>query len=432
MRGLLASEKRNAQREAILNCLKTRDDAETIFHDWQLWAHEGQIPPDTDWRIWLYMGGRGAGKTRAGAEWIRSQIWEHGKQRVALVGPTLSDVREVMIEGPSGLRNIGPAEERPIYSPSRRRLEWPNGAEGFVFSAEDPDSLRGPQFDAAWGDEIGAWHRGQTCWDMLMFGLRLGDNPRICATTTPRPTPLIRKLVKLDNIEITRASTLENAHNLAPSFLEAVQANYGGTRLGRQEIDGELIDDPKGALWLRSQIETNRTINAKHEFQRIVVAIDPPISKGVNADTCGIIAAGLRQDGKSVIIADASVQGLRPLDWAARASGLAAEYGNAEIVAEANQGGEMVRDVLEMAGCVSPVRLVHARLSKAARASPVAALYAQGKVMHGGSFPALEDQMCIFGSDAASGSPDRVDALVWAVTVLMLEKVNLRPRVRWV
>ncbi|MFC7290899.1 DNA-packaging protein [Hirschia litorea] len=382
------------------------------------------------------MGGRGAGKTRAGAEWVRRQIYEHGKKRIALVGPTLSDVREVMIEGPSGLRNIGAPDERPQYSPSRRRLEWPNGAEGFVFSAEDPDSLRGPQFDAAWGDEIGAWHRASTSWDMLMFGLRLGDNPRICATTTPRPTPLIRKLVSSENVVVTRASTLENAHNLAPSFLEAVQASYGGTRLGRQEIDGELIDDPQGALWVRSQIDTYRTVKKMDEIQRIVVAIDPPASNGAKADMCGIVAVGQLAERKGVVLADASVQGLRPLDWAARAVSLAQELagecGSVEIIAEANQGGEMVRDVLEMAGCTSPVRLVHARLNKRARAGPVAALYAQGKMAHAGSFPALEDQMCVFGSDAANGSPDRVDALVWAVTVLLLEKVKLPPRIRWV
>ncbi len=415
---------------ALASLLKDERATQALDHDWWYRAHEGQRPPDTDWRVWLYMGGRGAGKTRAGAEWVREQVFEHGKRRIALIGPTISDVREVMIEGPSGLRNIGPNNEQPKYSPSRRRLEWANGAEGFVFSAEDPDSLRGPQFDAAWGDEIGAWHRAQECWDMLMFGLRLGDNPQICATTTPRPTELIRKLVKADNVVITRANTFANKDNLSPSFLEAVQNTYGGTRLGRQEIDGELIDDPKGALWLRSQIETNRTINKDNEFQRIVVAIDPPASKGVNADTCGIIAAGLTVQGKGVVLADASVQGLRPLDWAGRASSLANEYGGAEIIAEANQGGEMVRDVLETAGCTAPIRLVHARLNKAARAAPVAALYAQGKISHAGTFPALEDQMCLFGADVSSGSPDRVDALVWAMTILMLERSVLPPRVR--
>lgn len=410
--------------------IRDEKTAQTLKHNWWFQAHEGQIPPETDWRIWLYMGGRGAGKTRAGAEWVRSQIFEHSKRRIALVGPTLSDVREVMIEGPSGVRNIGPYDERPIYSPTRRRIEWPNGAEGFVFSAEDPDSLRGPQFDAAWGDEIGAWNRASDCWDMLMFGLRLGDHPQICATTTPRPTELIRKLVKADNVVMTRASTYANQRNLASGFIDAVKSSYGGTLLGRQEIDGELIGDPKGALWLRSQIETNRTINKEYEFQRIVVAIDPPASKGAKADTCGIIAAGRTVQGKGVVLADASVQGLRPLDWAGRASSLANDYGGAEIIAEANQGGEMVRDVLETAGCTVPIRLVHARLNKAARASPVAALYAQNKITHAGSFPALEDQMCLFGSDVSGGSPDRVDALVWAMTVLMLEKNMLPPRVR--
>ena len=415
---------------ALASQLKDERATQALDHDWWYRAHEGQRPPDTDWRVWLYMGGRGAGKTRAGAEWVREQVFQHGKRRIALIGPTISDVREVMIEGPSGLRNVGPDDEQPNYSPSRRRLEWANGAEGFVFSAEDPDSLRGPQFDAAWGDEIGAWHRAQDCWDMLMFGLRLGDNPQICATTTPRPTELIRDLVKADNIVITRANTFENKNNLSPAFLEAIQQTYGGTRIGRQEIDGELIDDPKGALWLRSHIEGQRISVNDCEFQRIVVAIDPPASKGTNADTCGIIAAGLTTLGKGVVLADASVQGLRPLDWAGRASSLANEYGGAEIIAEANQGGEMVRDVLETAGCTAPVRLVHARLNKAARAAPVAALYAQDKISHAGTFPALEDQMCLFGSDVSSGSPDRVDALVWAMTILMLERSMLPPRVR--
>ncbi len=389
--------------------------------------------PGTSWRNWLFMGGRGAGKTRAGAEWIRFAINSGGCRRVALVGATLGEVREVMIEGPSGLREIGDTKEYcPTYNVSRRRLEWPNGAVGLVFSAEDADSLRGPQFDAAWCDEIAVWPDGEAVWDNLQMALRLGSNPRCVATTTPRPVPLVKRLVAGEAM-VTRATTGDNAAHLADGFVAQITRLYGGTILGRQELGGELIEDPVGALWTRSAISSNRVLIAPDRFEDIVVAIDPPATSGPKADACGIVAAGVAAaDGfgkRCFVLSDATTQGLRPLDWGARAVALARQVGASCIIAEANQGGEMVTAVLESAGCDLPVRLVHARLGKRARAAPVAALYARGQVAHVGVLPALEDEMCRFGAAGFQGSPDRVDALVWAVNVLMLER-GAEPRVR--
>lgn len=388
-------------------------------------ARTAQRPPQGDWRTWLFMGGRGAGKTRAGSEWVRFSALQGGCQRIALIAPTLSDAREVMIEGPSGVRAIeGLGDERPDYNVSRRRLEWHNGAVGLVFSAEDPESLRGPQFDAAWCDEIAVWPNGEAVWDNLQFGLRLGEAPRCVATTTPRPVPLVRRLLSGDAV-VTRSATRDNQKHLAPSFTAQIEAAYAGTSLARQELNGELVEDLQGALWRHQAIDALRVHKRPERFENIVVAIDPPTTSNAHSDACGMIAAGTCSDGeapmKCFILADATEQGLAPIDWAARAVNLAREYGASEIVAEANQGGEMLRTVLESGGCTRPVRLVHARLGKRARAMPVAALYARGLVSHVGAFDALEDEMCQFGSAGFVGSPDRVDALVWAVTVLMLD-----------
>ncbi|MEM7768773.1 MAG: terminase family protein, partial [Pseudomonadota bacterium] len=334
-------------------------------------ARPAQRPPSgLDWRTWLFMGGRGAGKTRAGAEFLQYAICRGGYKRAALVGPTLHDVREVMIEGPSGLIEVAAEkEDRPTYQPSRRRVIWPNGGEAHVFSAEDPDSLRGPQFDIAWCDEIAAWPRGEDVWDMLQMALRLGDHPRVMASTTPRPVPLVKRLLGDESVQVTRSATADNAANLAPDFLEALERQYGGSRLARQEIDGELIEDPDGALWTRSGLDAVRVLHAP-ELKRIVVAVDPPASEGPKADTCGIIGAGLVCiDGvapKAYVIADASAQGLSPLNWAGRAASVAREIGAECILAEANQGGEMVRHALVTAGCDVPVRLVHAKSGKRA------------------------------------------------------------------
>lgn len=400
-------------------------------------AMEAQRPPtNRDWRTWLFLGGRGAGKTRAGAEWLRFAMLHGGYKRAALVGPTLGDVREVMIEGISGLKAICPrGEAPPLYEVSRRRLLWPNGAEAHVFSAEDADSLRGPQFDVAWCDEAAAWPKGKEVWDMLQMGLRLGGDPRAIVTTTPRPTPLIKHLLADAETVLTQASTRDNRANLAAGFLASVERAYGGTRLGRQELGGELIEDFEGALWTRSTIEAAR-IHDVPELEEVVVAVDPPVALGQRADACGIVAVGVTPSmgeagGMGIVLADASARGLSPLDWASRAAGLAEKVGAGRIIAEANQGGEMVRHALQTAGTRAVVQLVHAKVGKRARAAPVSALYEAGRVRHAGVFNDLEDEMCSFGADGFAASPDRVDALVWGLWALMLARPGV-PRVRGV
>lgn len=380
-------------------------------------------PPEINWRNWLFMGGRGAGKTRAGAEWVRCSVLFGGVRRIALVGATLGDVREVMIEGPSGLRAIEADEAwRPVYSVSRRRLEWANGAVGLVFSAEDPDSLRGPQFDAAWCDEIAAWPNGEAVWDTMQMGLRLGESPHCVATTTPRAVGLVKRLVA-GEASVTHATTEANAAFLSQGLMTHLRAVYGDTVLARQELGGELIEDTAGALWTRSIIDRSRVAEAPPKFEDIIVAVNPPATSGPQSDACGIIGAGVTAapgfGQRCFVLADGSVQGLRPLDWAARVVAIALDIGASRIIAEANQGGEMVRTVLVSAGCRLPIVLKHARLGKSARAMPVAALYQTGKVSHVGAFAALEDEMCQFGCDGLTHSPDRVDALVWAVSSLV-------------
>jgi phage terminase large subunit-like protein len=406
----------------LLDEAQTAGNANEKLHDWAYWAQPGQVPPEDEWSIWLFLGGRGAGKTRAGAEWIRAQI-AGGCRRVALIAPTLNDAREVMINGPSGLRNIGKEAERPVYESSRRRLVWPNGAEGFAFSAEDPDSLRGPQFFAAWGDEFAAWSHPQATLDTLLMGLRLGDKPRLALTTTPRPIPAVKSLVKRPGVVVTHAGTIENRANLAVTFLPAMQAAYGGSLLGRQELDGLLIDDPQGALWTRKDIE-NACCPGPVDPQRIVVAVDPPATGHDRSDECGIVVAGASGEGSdrtATILADRSFGPAKPSAWA---EAVAAAFEGFEadcVVAECNQGGDMVAAVLRAARPGLPVKLVRASRGKRARAEPVAALYAAGRVRHAGRFAALEDQMCAFGSpEAGSQSPDRVDALVWAITELLM------------
>lgn len=396
-------------------------------------ARDAQRPPTGDWRTWLFMGGRGSGKTRAGAEWVRFSVLHGGCERIALIGPTLSDVREVMIEGPSGLATIEPLDDwRPEYNVSRRRLEWANGAVALVFSAEDPESLRGPQFDAAWCDEIAVWPHGETVWSNLQFGLRLGVHPRCVATTTPRPVPLVRHLIA-GGARMTHSTTRDNEAHLADGFVEEVERAYAGTGLARQELGGELIEDLEDALWRRSDIDQARVFQAPERFDDLIVAIDPATTSSASSDACGIVAAGVCQTPKGLghcfILADATQHGLKPQDWAARALSLATDLGASSIVAEANQGGEMLRTVLESVGCRLPVQLVHARLGKRARALPVAALYGQGRISHVGELKALEDEMCRFGTESLTGSPDRVDALVWAVSVLMLNRSGA-PRIR--
>ena len=409
-----------------------------LAHDWAFWAREDQWVPPGDWTQWLLVGGRGSGKTRAGAEWVRgmalgrSPFADRPTGRIALVGETYGDVREVMIEGVSGLLAIHPPGERPDWQPSRRRLVWPNGAVAHVFSAEDPEALRGPQFEAAWADELGKWRYADATWDMLQFALRLGDHPRQVVTTTPRPIPLLKRLLEDPASVVSRAATRENMANLAPGFLERIVGRYEGTRLGRQELDGELIEDRADALWQRAMLDVLRVSQAP-PLGRIVVAIDPPASSGAGANACGLVVAGTALDDEAVayVLTDASTQGLRPAEWAAKAIGLYRRFGADTLVAEVNQGGEMVIQVIREVDPDVPVVAVRATRGKWLRAEPVAALYEQGRVRHVGALPELEDELCDFGPGGLSTgrSPDRLDALVWALTALMLTGRGA-PRVR--
>ncbi len=412
-----------------------------IANDWQLWARDDQLPPVTaqgggPWTTWLILGGRGAGKTRTGAEWVRGLAL--GKppfatrpvERIALIGETLGDARAVMVDGPSGLLAIHSASERPAYNVSRRELAWPNGAVAQLFSADDPESLRGPQFGAAWADELAKWRYAEAAWDMLQFCLRLGEHPRQAVTTTPRPIPLLKRLIADPATAISRAATSANAANLAPSFLGAIVSRYQGTRLGRQELDGDLIEDRADALWRRDTLDRLRVDNAP-PLTRIVVAVDPPVTSGPRADACGIVACGRAEDGRAFVLADATTRGHAPLDWARAAVRLYESLEADCIVAEVNQGGELVAQMLRQVSPGVPVRMVRATRGKYLRAEPVAALYEQGRVAHVGVWPELEDQMCDFGVGGLSGggSPDRVDALVWGVTELVLEARGA-PRIR--
>jgi phage terminase large subunit-like protein len=405
--------------------------AQTRLHnDFATFAHphqehralgNGGLP----WTTWLILGGRGAGKTRAGAEWVRAMVYgtppyaDRSHRCIALVGETEHDVREVMVEGSSGLLQTSPRSQCPIWIPTRRRLQWPNGAVAQIFSAENPEGLRGPQFDAAWCDELAKWRYAEETFDMLQFGLRLGQRPRQLITTTPRPIPLLKRLIADARTLVTRAATQANKDHLSPAFLETVVARYAGTRLGRQELDGELIEDRPDALWSRPLIEACR-IKEAPPLVRVVVAIDPPGSSRKGADACGIVAAGRAESGSVYVLEDASAAGLSPSGWATKAVALYRKLEADSLVAEVNMGGEMVRAVLRQVDASVPLKEVHATRGKYLRAEPVAALYEQGRVKHVGCFPLLEDEMCDFGHDGLSSgrSPDRLDALVWAITAL--------------
>ncbi|WP_210209600.1 terminase large subunit domain-containing protein [Undibacter mobilis] len=421
-------------RAAVLAALPP--DVIDIFHsDFDLFAHAHQRPPDfaadgRPWRTWLILGGRGAGKTRAGAEWVRHVACSDAKARIALVGETEHDVRSVMIEGASGLMAVHPRSEKLQWYPTRRRIEWPNGAIAEVFSSENHEGLRGPQFTAAWCDELAKWRQAEATFDMLQFGLRLGERPRQVITTTPRPIVLLKKLMADPTTALTRAGTVANALNLSASFVEQVFARYKGTRLGRQELDGEIVEERADALWTRAGLESCR-VAAPPELTRIVVAIDPPASSKRGADACGIVAAGRAGDGTLYVLEDGSIAGASPQGWASRAITLWRKYEADALIAEINQGGEMVSAVLRSIDSGVPVTTTRATRGKYHRAEPVSQLYEQGRVKHAGNFPALEDEMCDFGLDGLSSghSPDRLDALVWAVAALTFA-ARPEPRIR--
>lgn len=383
-----------------------------------------QVPPLEDWTTWVLLGGRGSGKTFAGACWLHELAIRYEGLTLALVGPALHDVREVMVEGPSGLKAMASEGGRPRWEGGRKRLVWPSGSVAYAFSAEDPDSLRGPQFHAAWADEFCAWREPERVLSNLRFGLRRGGRPRLAITTTPRPIPALRRLLSAPGVVSERGATGDNAHNLSPGFLAHVRALYGGTRLEAQEIEG-LIVEGEGALFRAEDMARARG-ERPARLERIVVAVDPPVT--AHGDACGIVVAG-RRDGRAYVLADRSARGLTPLGWARRAMETAREFGAAQVIAEANQGGEMVRTVLSQAGSDVPVRLVHAVRGKRSRAEPVAALYEQGRVTHCGAFLALEEEMMALGADDLKRSPDRADALVWAIGELMLHR-SAGPRIR--
>lgn len=422
-----------------MRCQAHNDQAvcinEAIADEWLLKARHDQLPPLSNWKTWLLLGGRGAGKTRAGAEWIHGLV--HGyapfcKEAVgiiALVGETLGDVREVMIDGISGLRNLGRGA-RPRYETSRKRLLWDNGAVAYAFSSEDPESLRGPQFGGAWCDEAAKWRYADETFDMLQFGMRLGKNPRAMVTTTPKPTNFIRRLIASPAVVVSHTKTRDNKANLSPNFIATLEQAYQGTRLGRQELEGELLEDIEGALWQRNQLDSLKHRQCP-QMSRICVAIDPPASSHAKSDACGIIVAGVDLEGIGWVIADATVQGVKPEQWAATAIQSFHRFQADTIIAEINQGGDMVTSVLRAVDATIPVQTVRANRGKWVRTEPIAALYAQGRVQHGKGLEALEDEMCAMTPNGKAGgrSPDRVDALVWALNSLMLEN-QAAPKIR--
>jgi phage terminase large subunit-like protein len=424
----------------------TQDDYASLDFDWNFWGRPEQIAPPGTWDNWLILAGRGFGKTRTGAEWVRANMcgdtpltggrWRH----VALIAETAADARDVMVgdgkmssdtTAGSGILQVHPKDFRPQYEPSKRRLTWPNGAIATLYNAVEPDQLRGPQHEAAWCDELAKWQYAQDTWDQLQFGLRLGDNPQTCITTTPRPILLLKNIIKEPGTVITRGSTLNNAANLAAKFLDRIVRKYQGTRLGRQELDAEILEDLEGALWRRSVIdEYRRKLHQIPELQRIVVAIDPATSSEDESNETGIIVAGLGADGDGYVLDD--VSGIyAPLDWAREAISLYRARQADRVVAEANNGGDMIENTLRMVDRKVSYGRVWASKGKFIRAEPVSSLYEQGRVHHVGTFTKLEDQMCSFTADfdrkAMGYSPDRMDALVWAMTELMVEPDERRP-----
>jgi len=454
-----------------------RDQRGALLNKWSFWARSTQIAPEGMWTFWLLLAGRGFGKTRTGAEWVNERVQQGKAKRIALVAPTAADVRKTMVEGESGILAISPPWNRPLFEPSKLQLTWPNGAIAQLFSAEEPERLRGPQCDTFWADELAAWKKLQETWDMLQFGFRLGSDPRGCITTTPKPLQIVKTLVRDDRAKggetaVTRGSTYDNRANLAPKFFEQVVTKYEGTRLGRQELHADILEDMPGALWARTLIDAKRIPgmafpsiyndvsvipgeetkmeeidflrrSAKailecvpEDMTRIVVAVDPNVSNTEGSDEIGITVCGKGISGTGYVLADCSMRG-SPNEWASAAVIAHDVFGADRIIGEANQGGNMVEHTIKTAAASLKtdgkratdnigITLVHATRGKVTRAEPVSALYEQGRIRHIGTLTTLEDQMCLFTSDfdrkAMGYSPDRVDALVWALTHLFHEQ----------
>jgi phage terminase large subunit-like protein len=418
---LLASEPPDSWK-IIRESLSIRQ-ARALLYDWPFWARDSQLAPNGNWQTWLFLGGRGAGKSRAGGEWVRSIIEQGQARRIALVAPTAADARDVMVEGESGILAIAPPWLRPLYEPSKRRLTWKNGARATLFSADEPERLRGPQFDSAWCDELVAW-RFPEAWDLLQFGLRKGSDPRCVVTTTPKPIKILTDLIERSTTAITRSTTYENRANLAPAFFDRIVSQYEGTRLGRQEINAEILDDVEGALWTRDQIEDARVMRAP-ELTRIVVSVDPSATSGGNE--CGITVQGIAlipnregsADAHGYLLDDLSMQGA-PHAWAREAVTAYHKWKADRLVAETNQGGEMVRQTIASIDPSVSYRGVHASRGKLTRAEPISSFYEQQRIHHVGCFPELEDEMCSW--QAGGESPNRLDAMVHGFTDLMISK----------
>jgi len=396
----------------------TNAEAEEMLFSWEFWARDNQLPPEGEWDGWLILAGRGFGKTRTGAEWIKNMVATGNYPRVSLVGRTTSDVRGVMVDGESGLLSCYSRKDRPVYKRGERKIEFPNGAVGMVFTAEEPDLLRGPQHCLLWMDELAAWTYAEESFDNAMFGLRLGIHPQFMVTTTPRPTKIIKSLVADDRVIVTRGSTYDNHENLAGNFIEKIVAKYEGTRLGRQELYGEILDDNPNALWNRGLIDELRVTKAP-ELTHIVVGVDPAVTANEKSNQTGIVVVGRGKDGHYYVLADNSMKG-KPHEWAAEIITAYHKFYANVVVGETNQGGDLIESMLRANGGDGvPFAGVRASVGKTTRAEPISMLYEQGKVHHVGTFNDLEDEMCSWDPTIDVSSPDRMDALVWSITWLI-------------
>lgn len=415
-----------AARTRFLNSL-TANEVTALLYDWPFWARDKQLPPPGGWRYWVILAGRGFGKTRTGAEWVRETVRRF--PMVNLIGATVDDARDIMIEGESGILAVCPPGERPEYVISKRRLEWPNGARSLIFTADEPERLRGKQHMKLWADELCSW-RYPEAWHQAMLGLRLGDNPQACVTTTPKPSALLFDLLKHPKAVVVTGTTYENRANLAEDFFADIISQYEGTRRGRQELLAELLSDVPGALWTRKLLDETRVNSAPGTFKRVVVAVDPAVTAGEDSDDTGIVVVGIdARTGHGYVLEDLTLRSA-PDVWARRAVEAYHRWRADRIVAETNNGGDMVESVIRTVDPTVSFRQVRASRGKYTRAEPVSALYEQGKVHHVGMLPELEDQLCTWvpGED----SPDRLDALVWAVTELMLKQHEVTATVaRW-
>src|SRR5436190_2408205 len=425
----IAPEKRGMALFAIGEAL-----VKTLDGYWPTWAHEGQAAPNDDWDVWVMLAGRGFGKTRAGAEWVSARARENPEARIALVAATPMEARRVMVEGRGGLfaaARDGEERRKMHWEPSLGRLTFASGAEAFVYSGADGETLRGPEHHFAWCDELAKWKQAEIAWDNLLLGLRAGKRPRAIVTTTPRPVPALRRVLAMSGVVLTGGASRDNPH-LAAAFIRMIEEVHGKTRFGRQELLGELIEDLGGALWPRALIEASRAEPPPREaLRRVVIGVDPPAT--ADGDECGIVACGIDEGGTAYVLGDHSAGGLSPEQWARKVAGAAEKWAADRVVAEGNNGGEMVERVVKGAGLTLAVRGAHARTGKSARAEPIAAFFESGEAKFAGRFPALEDQLAglVAGGDyqGPGRSPDRADACIWALTELLLSP-RREPRIR--